>query len=97
MEENTIAFLSNLSKDSGRGVCRVGDKFETRPTCRPADGSRVLNVIASESIRLVADLNSILDAAPKDMEGGIGGDRGAAHQGVHKVMEIADLQITEIH
>jgi hypothetical protein len=97
MEEHTIAFASNLGKNSGRGVRRVGDKFEARLSCRPVNGSRVLNVIAGEPVRLVTDLHSILDAAPTDVEGGIGGDRGAAQQSVHNIMVVLNLQVTEVH
>jgi hypothetical protein len=97
VEENTIAFLSNLGKNSGRGIRRVGDKFEARLLCRPADGSCVLNVMAGELVRLVADLDSILDAAPTDVEGSIGVHRLAKLQGVRNIEEISNLQVARIH
>jgi hypothetical protein len=96
-EEDTIAFASDLSKDGFRGARWVRDKLETLLFCRPANGCRVFNVIADELVRVVADGESTLIAAPTDAEGDVCGYRGATIQGVHKVVEVPGFQVAKVH
>ncbi len=96
-EEDTIAFASDLSKDGFRGARWVRGKFETLLFCRPANGCRVFNVIADELVRVIADVDSSLYAAPTDAEGDVCGYRGATLQGVLKVVEVPGFQVAKVH
>jgi hypothetical protein len=96
-EEDTIAFASNLSKNGFRGARWVRDKFEALLFCRPANGCRVFDVIADELVRVVADGESTLIAAPTDAEGDVCGYRGATLQGVLKVVEVPGFQVAKVH
>jgi hypothetical protein len=95
-EEHTVALVSNLSKDSCRGICRVGDEFEILPSCRPADGCIVLNDTSVELVLLIVKMDPVLHAAPTDVEGDICGYRGAMHQGVYKRAKVSDLYVVEV-
>src|SRR2546422_6408451 len=64
VEEDTIAFASDLSKDCGRGVRGGRDKFKSPPSCRPANGSGVLNEITDKLVCFVAGLDSSRHATP---------------------------------
>jgi hypothetical protein len=64
---------------------------------RPTNGCRVFNEIAGELVRVIAELDSSLDAAPTDAEGDVCGYRGATVQGVHKVVEVPGLQVAHVH
>ncbi len=64
---------------------------------RPADGCCVFNEFADELVRVVADVDSSLYAAPTDAEGDACGYRGATFQGVHNVVEVSGLQVAKVH
>ena len=96
-EEHTIALVPNLSKDGCRGICRVGDEFEIRPSCRPANGRAVLNDLSVEHVCCVVKMEPVRHAAPTDVEGDICGYRGAMHQGVYKCAKVPDLYVVEVH
>ncbi len=96
-EEYTIAFASDFGKDSGRGVCRVGNELEPLLSCRPADRRCVFNEITDKVILRVANVVSLLHSMPADVEGDAGRYMVTCLQGIGKGEEILDLHIAEFH
>ncbi len=84
-EEYTIAFASDFGKDSGRGVCRVGNELEP------------LLSITDKVILRVANVVSLLHSMPADVEGDAGRYMVTCLQGIGKGEEILDLHIAEFH
>lgn len=75
LEEDAVALMADLSKNSGRGLLRVGDKGKILLVCRPANGCSILNHAGIKLIRFVMEVNMVLHTMPMDAEGDIRVDR----------------------
>jgi hypothetical protein len=70
-EENTIAFAPDRGENGCRGICWIGDEFETFLSCRPSNGRGVQNEMGIELVLYIVKMDPLLYATPTHVEGNI--------------------------
>jgi len=97
-EEGTVALITNLGENGGRGLCWVGNEVEPLLFCRPANRRRILDIVPNKVVRFIARVNSLYHTAPTKLEGDACRYRWlGAKQGIGNVEVVLDIRITNDH